>query len=190
MKNEETGEVEVVVGHRELFGLAFILVLVLAMTFGGGYVVGGNAERAKARTKTATSPKLPPPLPVSPPAAPTEVPAQAPADLHVQPTTRPARDSTTSAPATSLSAPPTPVPSAPQATLSTAPPGSYLQVAAGTESEAQTAMQTLREKGFRASLSPGPGNLVRVLVGPYNDVQAMDKDKKELEDAGLHPFRK
>ena len=39
-------------------------------------------------------------------------------------------------------------------------------------------------------MSPGPNNLVRVLVGPYNDTQSMGKAKTDLENAGFHPFRK
>ena len=42
-------------------------------------------------------------------------------------------------------------------------------------------------QGFPPSCSPGPKNLVRVLVGPYNDTQSMGKAKTDLENAGLPP---
>jgi cell division septation protein DedD len=51
-------------------------------------------------------------------------------------------------------------------------------------------VQTLKDKGFPAALSPGPNNLTRVLVGPYTDTAAMGRAKTALENAGFHPVRK
>jgi cell division septation protein DedD len=51
-------------------------------------------------------------------------------------------------------------------------------------------VKTLKDKGFPASLSQGPNNLMRVLVGPYTDTQSMGKAKTDLENAGFHPIRK
>jgi cell division septation protein DedD len=50
--------------------------------------------------------------------------------------------------------------------------------------------QSLLDKGLPASLSPGPNNLTRVLVGPYRDTSSMGRAKTELEAAGLHPVRR
>ena len=69
-------------------------------------------------------------------------------------------------------------------------PGSYWQVlATANRDSAQDMVRSLQDKGLPASLSPGPNNLTRVLVGPYHDTQSLGKAKTELEAAGLHPVR-
>lgn len=71
-----------------------------------------------------------------------------------------------------------------------AAPGSYWQVKAVPQADADVVAQALRDKGFPATLTPGPNNLVRVLVGPYKDTKSMGRAKTELEDIGFRPFRK
>ena len=52
MRNNETGEFELVVGNRQLLSGFFIVVLLLAVAFAMGYVVGQNSPHsAKARRK-------------------------------------------------------------------------------------------------------------------------------------------
>ena len=58
------------------------------------------------------------------------------------------------------------------------------------QESARDLVQTLKDKGFPASLSPGPNNLTRVLVGPYTDTAAMGRAKTALENAGFQPVRK
>ena len=58
------------------------------------------------------------------------------------------------------------------------------------QESARDLVQTLKDKGFPAQLSPGPNNLTRVLVGPYTDTAAMGRAKTDLENAGFHPVRK
>jgi cell division septation protein DedD len=58
------------------------------------------------------------------------------------------------------------------------------------QADAEVVARALKEKGFPASISQGPNNLMRVLVGPYNDTQSMGKAKTELENAGFRPIRK
>jgi len=59
------------------------------------------------------------------------------------------------------------------------------------QADADIMVATLKKKGFPALSSPGPNNLVRVLVGPYGDTGAMGKAKTDLENAGFpHPIRK
>jgi cell division septation protein DedD len=65
------------------------------------------------------------------------------------------------------------------------PPGSFWQLMAVHQPEAEAMRQTLRDKGFPAMLSPGPNNLTRVLVGPFNDTQSFGKAKTDLENAGF-----
>ena len=197
MRNNETGEFELVVGNHQLLSGFFIVVLLFAVAFAMGYVVGQNSPRS-AKVQ-AEAPQVPAsaadsrpqpagPVPVSQP--PAEPPASDPAattasapDGPPQPTTQAAREP---------QAPPavSPVSTAPPAAAASAPTGSFWQVMAVATTDAELIAKTLRDKGFPVQLSQGPNNLVRVLVGPYSDVQAMGKAKVDLESAGfLHPFR-
>jgi cell division septation protein DedD len=63
--------------------------------------------------------------------------------------------------------------------------------ATNNRDSAETLLQTLKEKGFPATLSPGPNNLTRVLVGPYSDTASLGRAKTELEANGFnHMVRK
>jgi hypothetical protein len=46
MKNNETGEFELVVGNRQLLSGFFIVVLLFAVAFAMGYVLGQNSPRS------------------------------------------------------------------------------------------------------------------------------------------------
>ncbi len=199
MRNNETGEFELVVGNRQLLSGFFIVVLLFAVAFAMGYVVGQNSPRSvKVQAEAGQPASLQPdsrpqpagPVPVPPPStqpaaadpASTDPSASAanPADTPPQPTTQPARD--TQAPAASAPAP--------AATAPSLPTGSFWQVMAVAQTDADLIAKTLKDKGFPVMLSQGPNNLIRVLVGPYSDVQTMGKAKVDLENAGfLHPFR-
>lgn len=199
MRNNETGEFELVVGNRQLLSGFFIVVLLFAVAFAMGYVVGQNSPRSarlQAEAAGSSSPAQasearpqpsPPPAP-APAASSTENPSSRTGDAPPQPstqappqpTTRPARESAPPV-VTAASAPP---PSEPTA------PGTYWQVMAVPQADAEVVMRTLRDKGFPASLSQGPNNLMRVLVGPFSDTQSMGKAKTDLENAGFHPIRK
>ena len=192
MRNNETGEFELVVGNRQLLSGFFIVVLLFAVAFAMGYVVGQNSPRsAKAQADMASAP---PPVSLTPadsrpqaaspapvaetPAAGAPPPAAGTEGAAPQPTTQPARDGQ---PAASSA----PVPIAPEAA-----PGSYWQVMAVPQADAEVVARALKDKGFPVSLSQGPNNLMRVLVGPYNDAQGLGKAKTELENAGFRPIRK
>ena len=201
MRNNETGEFELVVGNHQLLSGFFIVVLLFAVAFAMGYVVGQNSPRS-AKVQAEASAPLPasavdsrpqpagpvpaPQTPAEPPASdPTAASAAAPDGL-TQPTTQPARDTQAPPPVSPAST----TPAAPPTAASSATSGSFWQVMAVATTDAELIAKTLRDKGFPVQLSQGPNNLVRVLVGPYTDVQAMGKAKVDLESAGfLHPFR-
>ncbi len=194
MRNNETGEFELVVGNRQLLSGFFIVVLLFAVAFAMGYVVGQNSPRStKVSAEAATGPApvndarpqpaAPRPAPTqesAPPATETAAAAGPPAsDAPPQPTTQPAREQE---PAPSTAAAPPPLPG---------PPGSFWQVMAVPQADADVIIKTLKNKGFPALSSPGPNNLTRVLVGPYSDTASMGKAKTDLENAGFpHPIRK
>ncbi|MGA3094901.1 MAG: SPOR domain-containing protein [Bryobacteraceae bacterium] len=191
MRNKETGEFELVVGDRQLLSGFFIVVLLLAVVFAMGYVVGQNSPHSAKADLAATTPPVPaethppaasgPPPPAAPP-PPTEPPAgdasqQAAAEPPPQPTTQPARET---APAN----PP------PPATPPAAPPGSYWQVmACKNPADAQDLLQTLKDGGMPAFLRTDADKLTHLVVGPYSDAASKAKAKSDLETRfGLHPF--
>jgi cell division septation protein DedD len=192
MKNNETGEFELVVGDRQLLSAFFIVVLLCAVAFAMGYVVGQSAPKAgkvTAETAPATSPAYsaetrPQPLPPAPtPAAsaPTEPDAK-PADSSPHPTTQPSQGS---------EPPPAPVSTSATGLVSPEdlPTGNFWQVMAGAQPQAENLRITLKDHGFPVILSPGSKGLTRVLVGPYGDTQSFAKAKTELENAGMGPVR-
>jgi cell division septation protein DedD len=198
MRNNETGEFELLVGNRQLLSGFFIVVLLFAVAFSMGYIVGRNSSpSAKLQTETASSagtasqtPETRPQPVAQAPAAggptgeTTPPPADAPpANTPPQPTTQPERGAS---PAVADTAPAVAPPTAPPPLE--AAPGSYWQVlATASQTSADAMRQTMKDKGFPASLQPGPNNLIRVLIGPYTDKQSLGRAKTELENAGVHP---
>src|SRR5476649_212344 len=191
MRNNETGEFELVVGNRQLLSGFFIVVLLFAVAFAMGYVVGQNSPRSVKLASDAASasaiisasdsrPMPASPVPAPPRVQPADQGAQPAADGSPQPSTQPARDPN-AAPATASPASSSLVPSA------SLPPGSFWQLMAIRQPEAEAMRQTLKDKGFPAVLSPGPNNLTRVLVGPYSDTQSFGRAKTDIENAGFQP---
>jgi cell division septation protein DedD len=198
MRNNETGEFELLVGNRQLLSGFFIVVLLFAVAFSMGYIVGRNSSpSAKVQAETGSSAGAASQTPETRPQAASQAPAAGgapdaassqpadtpPADTPPQPSTQPERSAQSTAPA---AAPPPPA--APPAE---AVPGSYWQVlATASQTSAEAMRQTMKDKGFPASLQPGPNNLIRVLIGPYTDKQSLGRAKTELENAGVHPVLK
>jgi cell division septation protein DedD len=196
MRNSETGEFELVVGNRQLLSGFFIVVLLAAVVFSMGYILGrSSAPSAKLQAEAASPsaarearavPVSPGPAagaptePGTPPAQTADGAQQPPADAGPQPTTQPAREAQ---PPPAAQTPPPPAPEA--------APGSYWQVlATNSQANADVMLQTLKDKGFPASLSRGQDNLIHVVVGPYNDTASMGRAKTELERAGFNAYRK
>src|ERR1700682_5906345 len=190
MKNNETGEFELVLGNRQLLSGFFIVALLFGVAFAMGYIVGRNSApsqrlQAEAASNTGAPDLRPQPASPAESSKPSEQPPQnaapqQPADAPAQPTTQPAREGPSAAPAEA------PAPPA----LAEPAPGTYWQVVAVPQAQAEIVAKALKDKGFPASLGPGPNNLVRVLVGPYADTQALGRAKSELENAGFRPILK
>ena len=197
MKNNETGEFELVLGNRELLSGFFLVVLLFGVAFAMGYIVGRNSSPSPkliAESGGAQQEARPPaagtPVPAPEPAPAATDPSQTPAgDQPAQPAapepvTQPARDD--SAAKTPAQVPPSPA----TATLGETAAGNYWQVMAVKRPEAEVVLRALRDKGFPASLGAGPNDLIRVLVGPYPDTASLGRAKTELENAGFHPILK
>jgi cell division septation protein DedD len=182
MRNNETGEFELVVGNRQIMSGFFIVVLLFAVGVAMGYFLGQNSPRsaklvsgtaatvpasaAEARPQAA-APAHPPTQEAPPPETATQQPATA-----TQPATQPVREPETAAPGAASSIP-------------EAAAGTYWQVMAVNKDDAEVVIRTLKNKGFPATLSPGTKGLTRVLVGPYADRAALGRAKADLETAGL-----
>ena len=200
MRNSETGEFELVVGNRQLLSGFFIVILLLAVTFAMGYVVGQNSPRSAraeatgqpAPVTSAADGRPQPSGPVNPP--PQTAPAAA--DTPTQPAdanagTTPAAPQGDQAPAEKPAAQPGQQAAAAGGLVAEPTPGSYWQVMALRQNDAEVMVRTLKDMGLPALMSPSPSNptLMRVLVGPYSDTETMGRVKSQLENAGLHPIR-
>jgi hypothetical protein len=194
MRNNDTGEFELVIGNRQLLSGFFIVVLLFAVAFAMGYVVGQNSPRSSKLGETA-SVATPVPVPdASRPAPAASAPPEAPKPAE----TAEAAPDTAAAPPAESEAPPQPTT---QPARETAPaeapaaagppqlaPGTYWQAIAVQQHEAEVMATGLKEKGLSVVLRPGTKGLTRVLVGPYNNKEALGRAKTELENAGLHPI--
>jgi cell division septation protein DedD len=200
MRNNDTGEFELVVGNRQLLSGFFIVVLLFAVGVALGYILGQNSEKSLKVTDAAST--IPPPVQLRPqPASPVQAaPPPAPPEGEGSPAsadasgpaTQPARDTQpTAAPPAAPPAPAAEAPAAPAGETAAEPaPGTYWQVMAVGHSDAQIMVRTLKDKGFPALTSPGAKGLTRVLVGPYNDRQSLSRAKTDLEAAGMAtPYR-
>ncbi|HYL37850.1 MAG TPA: SPOR domain-containing protein [Bryobacteraceae bacterium] len=212
-KNDE-GELEYILGNRQLISVFVIGVILLGVFFSMGYIVGRNsamgssdtardsksaaarwpqASDSGGKSADAGSPEQGFGTPEAPPVAP-------------QASAKTARESAPSvlstAPATSPAPAPAPPPareprspasaSRPSGTEQTASvtaepaPGQYWQVVATARPDAEIITEALRKKGFHAVLAPAPKEGVfRVLVGPLGDAAAQAQIRTALESAGF-----
>jgi hypothetical protein len=194
-KNEE-GEFELILGNKQLLSVFFIVVVLLGVFFTMGYIVGRNSPLA---TADATVPdkvdkKEPKPLVVDSaatretPAPLKETPARdapAPAPRETAPQ-QPAEPVATKREPVRTPEPVKPKPEPVKSSVADRPSGTYLQLAATSQREADIEVDALRSKGFRAmsaEIPEKPGTF-RVLVGPVPDSN-VNKTKTDLQNAGF-----
>lgn len=166
MTKEKGDHSDMVLGPRHLLGVFFLVVLLCAIFFTLGYVLGRSQAVPE---KTQVSPPKSPATGAAPPA--TDLTfyqhvegKPAPANLPEQPKAQPAPAS---------------------ATTSTAEP-IYLQVAAVTqEPEAKRLAQRLLELGFPSVIRPPRDDrFFRVQVGPFESSELADAAQRRLEAQG------
>lgn len=203
MKNNETGEFELVLGNKQLLSGFFIVVILFAVFFVMGYIVGRNSTPAPqlAAGRDAANVAAAPPNTRPEPSGGSPAVQNPPAETSKEEgggsqtpsaTGRPGSQPVESRPASPYTPAPVPSASAPPSTtaIEPAPGETYLQVTAVKQDVAETVAKTLKDKGFPALLSPGPSGKVRVLVGPYADLSKLGQAKAELERLGFSPFVK
>lgn len=200
MRNNEN-EFELVLGNRQLLSGFFVVALLFGVAFAMGYIVGRNsipspkaqAEAAAPVSGVAGSQDRPQPAPPEPRPAGQQPqtaddatpPAGTQPAAEPEPTTQPAKDAPAAAAPAQIEAR-QPAPDLP-AGVAEPEPGTYWQVTAMAQPQAELFAKVLRDKGFRVSLSPGTKKLTRVLVGPYPDRESLGRAKSDLEGSGFHP---
>jgi cell division septation protein DedD len=185
MAKSGEGEFEVLLGNKHLLSLFFIVVILLAVFFTMGYVLGRSTGSAGApvaalqKADPGTSARTPSSFPST--YSGTALPSSsAPPAVETKPQPQPPVAET-------KPAAPEPVPSV----TPTQPVSgqTYLQVHAGTRSETELFVSVLQKQGFPIMMAPGPtGGVYRALVGPFADEKAAAKSRAELEKAGFKPF--
>jgi hypothetical protein len=212
MPKNDDGEFELILGNRQLLSVFFIVVILLGVFFTMGYIVGRNSapviatdsgpnrkndskplvvDSASKAPETATvAPKetavqQPEPVKEPEPEKPRETAKAEPAKSEPKET---AKERRAEAKAKKEAA----AKEAAAAKLEKAKPetggpsGTYLQLAATTQREAEIMVDVLRKKEFKATAAevPEKPGLFRVLVGPLADA-AVNRTRTDLQGAGF-----
>ena len=192
MPRNQDGEYEILLGNKQLLSVFFIMVILLAVFFSMGYVLGRRSPVASAQSRPealppapATSPNgfaesVPPVAATQPQAPPTAPDPSAPVKTSPQPLQPPVAEAQKKAanPPSSAAAMSAPVEGQ-----------TYLQATAAKRIDAELVAGVLRKKGFPVVLAPGPSEaVVRVLVGPFAGGESLAKARSGLEAAGFKPF--
>ncbi|MCC7176026.1 MAG: SPOR domain-containing protein [Bryobacterales bacterium] len=187
MPRNVNGEFEILLGNKQLLSVFFIVLMLMAVFFTMGYVLGrDSASRAAVARSPAPSPA---------PAAQTPAADFAGVPSDASPAAAAAEDIPTKSAGTQpqsqepgKAAPAAARPPA-QSSAKPAPGEVYLQAIAGNRADAEIVANVLRKKGFPIVLAPGPTEgVLRVLVGPIEDDQTLRKMRAGLEAAGVKPF--
>lgn len=199
MPRNEDGEFELVFGNRQLLSIFFIVVFLLGIFFVMGYIVGRNStpgptiatnKPAAADTSETAASQQPSPSPgtaaasTPPDSQPSAIPAAAPPEPAASQATKASRPpSKTRAESKADSG------AVETASMPPAAGEEFLQVVAVAHPDAEVIIDTLRKRGFRARIAPGPSDKIfRVLVGPVEDAADMGKLRSQLEAAGFKPI--
>ena len=187
MKKNEDGEVELVLGNGQLLGVFFIVVILLALFFGMGYIMGRNSgPAANVEVATVHKPEVKPlvvesPVPKNetrqaPTAASSDTPQAPRAAAEEKPEpAKQEKQKTGDAPKAPASIP-----------VDDSPSGVFLQIAAVGREDAELEAEVLRKKNFQAILMevPEKPGTFRVLVGPVGD-GGVTKAREDLQNAGF-----
>ncbi len=190
MPRTADGEFEILLGNKQLLSIFFIVVILLAVFFTMGYIVGRSANPTGEPPRAAVKPPQPAARPAEAGGS-ADTPAQEKPGAASGPEGNEAR---ATQPQQQLPSPGQAKPPA-QAAKPAAQPAApaagevYLQAVAGKRPDAELVASVLKRKGFPVLVAPGPNESVfRVLVGPFSDAASMGKTRKELEAAGFKAF--
>jgi len=183
------GHYEMTLENRHLLGVFFAVVLLCAIFFTLGFVLGRNQLAAKAPASPAQKPSA-----QAPAASP------APDDLSFYERVEgkpPAETLPATKPPAAKPAEPKPTTTAAKAAAAPAKPAApketyYLQVAAVTqEAEAQRLVGELKKRGFSSVIiPPSADHFYRVQVGPLESAELAESAKARLEAQGYRQILK
>ena len=172
VEDDSQEEFELVVGRRQIAGILFLVLVVVAVCSGGSYLAGKVTSR---RVEAAAEPEIkieqPPATPVPAPS----VPAPAPM-LEATIVREPAGP---------------PAPKAIEAPIfaNPNPQAIYIQVGAVEKGVAVILAEGLRKHALDSFVAPGPGTKsYRVLIGPFADAEAYQKARSIVAEIGLDNF--
>jgi outer membrane biosynthesis protein TonB len=210
MPKNEDGEFELILGNRQLLSVFFIVVILLGVFFTMGYIVGRNSGPAivtdSGRTKPLvvdSAPKTPEPAPVTeaprgtavqqpvepPPEPPKPVEttkAEQPKSITEPPAKETVKERKAEAKAKKEAAVAKMEKAKPAVSNVGTPSGTYLQLAATSQREAEIMVDVLRKKEFKAMAAeiPEKPGVFRVLVGPVTDA-TVNKTRSDLKAASF-----
>jgi cell division protein FtsN len=210
LAQNEDGEFELILGNRQLVSVFLIVVILLGVFFSMGYIVGRNSS-PPAVAANAGKPivvdnsRTTAPLPEEPATAP---PAAAPPAVTPPANQAPAPVVETPVPVIEKPSPahggaiekkpeapkrveknPPPVEVSKRAEVGQPPTGTYLQVVATNQPDAEIVAESLAKKSFHALVAPIPGSAMhRVVVGPLRDAGDVAETRTRLEAAGFKPI--
>jgi len=211
MPKNEDGEFELILGNRQLLSVFFIVVILLGVFFTMGYIVGRNSapviadatHKGDAKPLVVDSSSRTPEPAASPSTPPKETAVQQPEPP--KPVEEKPVETAKAEPPPKLKAEPEKPAKAKSEAKAEArekakkeakaekakpslgePSGTYLQLAATTQREAEIMVDVLRKKDFKAIAAevPEKPGLFRVLVGPVGD-SAVNKTRSDLQGAGF-----
>jgi cell division septation protein DedD len=165
-------EFELVVGRRQIAGLTFLALVMIAVCSGASYLAGKVVSAREEPAAQAIQIEEPPAPVVTP-----------------QPT--PMIEATI---APQMGPPPSAPPAAPKAAeaplfANAVPRAIYIQVGAVEKGVATVIAEGLRRHELDAFVAPGPTEKVfRVLIGPFPDAEAYQKAQNIVDRIGLASF--
>jgi cell division septation protein DedD len=165
--------------------IGFAATITIGLVIAGWYVGGRIFAAEKVHAATAIA------KPVSEAPAPVPAPAIA-KTVEAAPVAEPVAVAVEKSKSEEAKPETTPAPGAPSAaapTWNTVEPQSgdlYLQLATMGPNSTNEYLQVLDAKGIHPKIAPGPSdNLHRLVIGPYPDKAALEKQQQELESAGI-----
>ena len=197
MPRNEEGEFELMLGNKQLLSLFFLVVVLFAVFFSLGYMVGKSV--APASTQAAQPPAAAPagessqPAQPSPLGEPGKPPAEAGSGEPAPVTeTKPAQAQTVSAPAQEKTPEPAEPPHQAEDSAAVVARQIHLQVAAvRVKEDAEALAESLRKKGYKALMNEQTRDgWFRVVLGPYSTERAAQEMKAELEKDGYKSILK
>jgi cell division septation protein DedD len=169
-------EFELVVGRRQIAGLTFLALVMIAVCSGASYLAG-KVVSAREEPPAQTIQIEEPPAPVA-----TPLPTPQPTPM-IEATIAP-----------QVGPPPSAPPAAPKAAeaplfANAVPRAIYIQVGAVEKGVATVIAEGLRGHELDAFVAPGPTEKVfRVLIGPFPDAEAYQKAQNIVDRIGLASF--